>query len=231
MRYLGGKADIGKSIAGILEARRAPGALFVDMCCGSLNVTRHMPGKRIAVDACESLITMWRAAVSGWVPPIQVTREQYASVKASPNPQDPMTAFVMFGCSFGGKWGGGYAADRPQQRYAEGASNQIVKKARDCANVGFVHASFEEVVPGRLPPGTVLYCDPPYAGTTGYGAVPKFDHTSFWSWANGHRRADVKVFVSEYVAPEDWRPIEVHRAVQGGRLTPGKKPRTDFLFT
>lgn len=47
--------------------------------------------------------------------------------------------------------------------------------------------------------GDVVYCDPPYAGTTGYGR--EFDHDAFWQWC---RTRDFPVYVSEYRAPEDF---------------------------
>ena len=47
--------------------------------------------------------------------------------------------------------------------------------------------------------GDVVYCDPPYAGTNGYGR--EFDHEAFWQWC---RTRDFPVYVSEYRAPEDF---------------------------
>lgn len=242
MRYLGGKADVGKSIAHAIAKRRTPGALFVDMFCGSLNVVRHVPAHvalaagglvaspRIAIDACGPLITMWKAALNGWVPPRSVSREEYARIKALQDPHDPMTAFVLFGCSFGGKWCGGYAKDRPEQRYAECASNGVIRKARDCAGVRLEHATFQSKHPGCWEPGTVLYCDPPYAGTTGYKALEPFNSEAFWFWAEQHARCGVHVYVSEFSAPQGWDLESEQIAAQRGRLMPGKKIRTDLLF-
>lgn len=48
----------------------------------------------------------------------------------------------------------------------------------------------------------VVYCDPPYAGTNGYGR--EFDHEDFWQWC---RTRDFPVYVSEYRAPEDFISI------------------------
>lgn len=50
--------------------------------------------------------------------------------------------------------------------------------------------------------GDVVYCDPPYAGTNGYGR--EFDHDAFWQWC---RTRDFPVYVSEYRAPEDFISI------------------------
>ena len=50
--------------------------------------------------------------------------------------------------------------------------------------------------------GDVVYCDPPYAGTNGYGR--EFDHEAFWQWC---RSRELPYYVSEYRAPEDFISI------------------------
>lgn len=246
MQYFGGKADVGKRIAKICMGRLTAGSTFVDMFCGSLNVIRHVPRqtelaagglvdvRRVAIDACEPLITMWKAAMAGWVPPKVVTREEYRRTMETENPQDPLTAFILFGCSFGGKWRGGYAKDRPEQRYAECARNGVVKKARDCDGVELECASYLSKRPGCWSSGTVLYCDPPYYATTGYAALERFDSDLFWCWAEEHAHRGVHVYVSEGTLCEQrlgWSLELEQIASQGGRLTPGvKAPRIDRLF-
>src|SRR5258708_31700256 len=121
MQYFGGKHGSGKFIASFLND--AGGSLIIDAFCGALNVVRYCKGMRIANDACIPLITMWRAAQLGWVPPRTLSREQYDNINNRRDHADPLTAFALFGVSFGGKWAGGYAKDRPKQRYAECASN------------------------------------------------------------------------------------------------------------
>ena len=44
--------------------------------------------------------------------------------------------------------------------------------------------------------GSVVYCDPPYLGTTGY-KTGGFDHERFWEWAEAVSEHST-VFVSEY---------------------------------
>lgn len=236
MQYLGGKAGEGRRIAAVCSSRLRADSLFVDMFCGALNVVRHVNHPhRMAVDACGPLICMWRAALAGWVPPRVVSKEEYDRIAKEQDPHDPMTAFVMFGVSFGGKWKGGYAKDRPAQRYAECASNGVVKKAKDCTGLVLEHNTFQQKHPGCWPSGTVLYCDPPYAGTTGYKAVEPWNPGAFWHWAERHARLGVHVFVSEGTGiptPNGWSVVDEQIAVQGGRLTPGTKaPRVDRLFT
>lgn len=58
----------------------------------------------------------------------------------------------------------------------------------------------------QLPDGCVVYCDPPYAGTDGYGLHKSaFDQEAFWNWA---RKCERLLFISEYSAPVDFVPIE-----------------------
>lgn len=45
---------------------------------------------------------------------------------------------------------------------------------------------------------SVVYCDPPYINTTGYGC--EFDHEGFYDWLE---TLQVPVFISEYWMPED----------------------------
>jgi DNA adenine methylase len=234
MRYLGGKARGGKQIAEQCLKVLAPGATFVEMFCGSLNVIRHVPPdvRRIAIDACGPLIVMWRAALAGWVPPVIVTAEEYALIKKTQDPHDPMTAFALFGCSFAGKWAGGYAKDPPTWSHARCASNSVVRKARDCAGLELEHNTFQQKKPGCWERGTVLYCDPPYANTTGYKAVEPFNSGAFWFWAEEHARYGVYVCVSEGVAVDPlpgWSVIDEQHGLPG-RLNPGHKKRVDRLF-
>ena len=48
----------------------------------------------------------------------------------------------------------------------------------------------------------VVYCDPPYEGTTGY-KTGAFDHTEFWAWCRKTAERN-SLFVSEYNAPTDF---------------------------
>ena len=103
MQYLGGKHRLAKRIAAELEARRPDGARFVEPFCGALNITAAMTGERVANDACGPLIVLYHAWIDGWRPPEHVSAELYQETHAKMDPHDPLTAFVGFGCSFGGK--------------------------------------------------------------------------------------------------------------------------------
>jgi 16S rRNA G966 N2-methylase RsmD len=73
--------------------------------------------------------------------------------------------------------------------------------------------------------GDIVYCDPPYAGTEGYGC--EFDHDAFWEWA---RTRTYPVYVSEYQAPDDFIPVweKKKRSLLNGKNL--SKPVVEKLF-
>ena len=73
--------------------------------------------------------------------------------------------------------------------------------------------------------GDVVYCDPPYKNTGGYGI--EFNTDAFWEWA---RTRNYPVYVSEYQAPDDFVSIwskEKRVLLNRESLT---APRTEHLF-
>ena len=73
--------------------------------------------------------------------------------------------------------------------------------------------------------GDVVYCDPPYKNTSGYGT--EFNGDAFWEWA---RTRSFPVYVSEYQAPEDFISIwskEKRILLHHESMTP---PKVEHLF-
>ena len=54
--------------------------------------------------------------------------------------------------------------------------------------------------------GCLIYCDPPYHGTTQYGANKEFYYNKFWNWIREVSKNNI-VLISEYSAPEDFKCI------------------------
>jgi hypothetical protein len=148
----------------------------------------------------------------GMEPPAKVTPDEYARIKASPNPLDPLTAFVMFGCSFGAKWGAGFAGQDPRPgrtSYAHRAKINLKDILGSCLDVEIGCLDFKDLP--RPPPETVIYADIPYEGTTPYAGVPPFDHRVFWAYASWWSLCGARVFVSEgskASPPYRWRVLK-----------------------
>lgn len=92
----------------------------------------------------------------------------------------------------------------------------------------FFTKSYNEV---SIPPGAVVYCDPPYKGRRGY-AEGNFNHVEFWDWVRILSKTN-KVFVSEYTAPKDFKTIlefKQKSRLQGGIQSHDNQPN-ECLFT
>lgn len=58
----------------------------------------------------------------------------------------------------------------------------------------------------EIPSNSIIYCDPPYKGTTSY-KTEKFNHVKFWQWCRDKVKNGHIVFISEYNAPSDFKCV------------------------
>ena len=227
MRYLGGKSRLCKKIAGIINPLVADRPYY-EPFVGAAWVAQHVTASwRLLTDASADLIAMWAALQKGWLPPTTVSEPEYAAaMRGETTPA--LRAFIGFGCSFGGKWFGGYARDNRGRNYATGAHNSLMKKLAGLKGAVFEHTDYRRLAPR---PNSVIYCDPPYAATTGYGAVGAFDSSEFWEKAREWSRT-CTVLVSEYKAPDDFKCIaEFETKLEMRTSAGGREPRVERVFT
>lgn len=210
MQYMGGKARIAGKLAEVMLATTPNRSHYLEPFMGGAYVLARMaPHFRYpaAGDIMPGLASYWAAIQCGWEPPAEMTLEEYQSLKDAP--MSPLKIFAGFGCSFGGKWFGGYGkqnVDRkhPTGHVSHGSRKTSMAKRTALANVLLSECSYEMWVPG---PGTVVYCDPPYAGTTTYKGTDAFDSDPFWKTMERWADRGAHVFVSEYQAPSNWKAI------------------------
>ncbi len=203
MRYLGGKSRSAKHIVPLLKAAYEPSQAYVEPFIGSGWVMQDMDveGVRLGADIHGGLIAMWTAMQSGWLPPAEITREEWLDLQARKLEVDPLVAYAGF-CSFGGVYFASYlAGSAPGSKRSYQAAHQAstVRKAERLKGVELEACSYLDLA---LPPASLIYCDPPYAGTGRYRCTPKFDSVQFWHWTQDVANAGHTVFVSEFSAPE-----------------------------
>lgn len=227
MQYLGGKSRLGPQIVrAILEDLGVSRlGLVADLCAGAGGVTHRLADvsdRVIAVEAHPGLVALHRAVQAGWVPPEHVSEEEYRALRNGDS-ADPLVTFVGFGCSFGGKWWGGYArtvsGDASARNYAMNARRAVLRETRP--NIEHVAA---DVLAWEPPAGLqVVYCDPPYEGTTSYSAVPSTAPGAWWRKLQALARMGVACYLSEYadVPPEG---VEA-RLVWSAPTREGLRPR------
>jgi DNA adenine methylase len=227
MRYLGGKQKIAKETAAAILKHTPNRSVCVEPFVGGGSMTAALSSHfelSIARDTHEDLILMWQALQNGWIPPDDITEEAYQVLRHSA--PSALRAFAGFGLSFSGKWFGGYARDTAGYRdYCGAAKRGLLKKLQACKNVLYIQGSYSEAF---VQPSWVVYCDPPYTGTTGYKDA--FDSEKFWVKADQWVDMGADVFVSEYKAPKHWTPIGQktrNRAMRSGEEV---KKVTECLF-
>ena len=128
MKYLGGKNKISKYIADFIRESVGPDMVdgYLEPFCGSLAITVRMNDykKVIASDIHSDLIKLWKEVQKNkFTPPLTLNEEQWKEIKTHKSPS-ALKAFVGFGCSFGGKYFGGYA-----QKYTNGKKEDYLKAA------------------------------------------------------------------------------------------------------
>lgn len=205
MKYLGGKSKIAKQLLNVILPHRLPGQIWVEPFVGAAGLFRYVANPRIGYDANGPLVSLLRAVRGGWVPPENVTELEYRSAKAAPTLFSPeLLAFIAIGCSFGGKWFGGYArTSRNGDKYRNYAAESKRSLLEMAPVLRGAHLDAAQYQMAYIPAGSIVYCDPPYKGTTGY--LHKIDHTGFWEWCRTQcRDNECSVFVSEYEAPPDY---------------------------
>ena len=199
MQYFGGKAKIAKYIVPYLEGVRKDNQIFVEPFVGGANIVSQMSGKRKAYDFNEYLIEMYKGVQNGYELPDSLTEEEYKYIREHKDEDRVLTGFVGFGCSFAGKWFGGYARNKQKHNYCKASKNSLMKKMSTMADVEFDWRDYKSL----FLKGCLIYCDPPYANTTKYTGVPDFDSEEFWNIMRAWSK-DNDVYISEYEAPDDF---------------------------
>lgn len=206
MRYFGGKQRICKEIAHIINEHRLPHSTFLSPFVGGGWVETLIHDPKICSDNHTYLIQMYQALQQGWMPPQNISQEQYEHIKLHPNEQPPLTGFVGFGCSFAGKWFGGYAKDKTNRNFCRNAYKSILKKMNGFHHTQFLYQDYKN----HTPINYTIYSDPPYQNKTQYrtGNFNKgsFDTEEFWNIMRIWSTTNL-VFISEYNAPPDFIPI------------------------
>jgi DNA adenine methylase len=201
MKYMGSKNRIAKHILPIMlkEAEKHNITQWVEPFVGGANMIDKVPNTftRIGADlnphTIEALIAI-RDLVDEL--PDSVSEAEYKAMKGLP--PEPISSWVRIACSYGGIFESKLAADKTSDRnYVQEAIRNAKKQSPLLKGVGLVNCSYDEIV---LTKPSLIYCDPPYQGTSGY-KTGSFNHEVFFHWCVQKKQEGHVVFVSEYNAP------------------------------
>lgn len=210
MKYVGSKARISKYIVPILQDMIDRNGIetYVEPFVGGGNSIEKISCKsRIGYDNNFYLIEFWKAIQRGWNPSgIDISKELYQMIKDRKELFRPeVVALAGFCATYNAKWFGGYAGivktkTGTFRNYYDEAVRNILKQAPAMTDVIFDCRSYSDIQCEDC----LIYCDPPYQGTTKY--IDEFDHSQYWEWVRRISRKNI-VVCSEYHAPDDFSCI------------------------
>ena len=199
MIYMGSKNRIAKEILPIILKDRKPNQCYVETMVGGGNLIDKVEGFRIGADLNPYVIEALKLIRDNPESLPDFVSEEYYRELEIKKQLNGLTGVVGFTCSFGSKWFGGYARNSDGRNYIKVAKNNALAQSPNLKDCLFINISYQLL---DIPKNSIIYCDPPYEGTTKY--TEGFNHSEFWEWVRTKSLEGHSVFVSEYNAPDDF---------------------------
>lgn len=210
MKYMGSKSRISKYIVPIIQKYIDENGIktYIEPFVGGANVIDKVRcDTRIGVDNNEYLIALYKSLQNGWnIRSVDMSKELYQSVKDNKDCH-PKQVVALAGllATYNAKWFGGYAGTIVTKtgvvrNYYDEAVRNITKQVPLIKDVEFKRDTYSNLNPVN----SVVYCDPPYFGTTEY--KDKIDYDDYWNWVRKISTNNI-VLCSEYNAPEDFECV------------------------
>lgn len=205
MKYLGSKNRIAKFILPIMlqAAKDANINNWVEPFVGGGNMIDKVPKefKRVGYDVNGHVIQ----ALEDIRDEPQNLLDSFSFEQRKINKELPPQKYISHACiitSFGADLKGGYARDKTNRNYTSEGKRNALKQSPNIQNVDFIcddflNLNFEN---------SLIYCDPPYKGTTSYKTNP-FPYNEFYNWCRKQKQNGNVIFVSEYEMPEDFTEV------------------------
>jgi DNA adenine methylase len=227
MKYMGSKNRIAKEILPIMLKERGQ-RTWVEPFVGGGNMIDKVRGKRIGADINHYLIDALIAIRDcvGDLPKNnnQFTEDDYKALRKSDDYK--YKGYAGFAFSYSGKWLGGWCRDGKNKRdYVNEAYKNALNQSLLLQGVRLVNESYLDL---QVPDNSLIYCDPPYEGTTKY--KDDFNHVVFWQWCRDMASKGHIIFVSEYNAPDDFVCVWQKEIVSSLTQDTGSKKAVEKLF-
>ena len=211
MKYMGSKARIAKQILPIILKDRVEGQCYVEPFVGGANTIQDVTGKRLGSDFNSSVVKALKFIRDSTTPLSNAEYGEFEYLAAAENARagnyvTDLDSYALIAFSFGAKWIGGWSrgmsSEGRHRDYVAEQHRASEKQKPKLQGVELISCSYDQL---EIPEGSVIYCDPPYEGVTGY--KDKFNHVEFWQWCRGRSMDGHQVFISEYSAPNDFKCI------------------------
>ena len=213
MQYIGSKNRFAKELVPIIESYITSETKgYLEPFVGGANMIDKVNcDKKYGCDLNEYLIELLKYSKENELPdelPEPISEEEYNKVKLNKEDYDKWyVGFVGFLCSFGSKFFGGYARGKNNngisRNYARESYDNLRKQSPNLKGIVFKHCSFQDISTNIS--GYVIYCDPPYRGTTKY-KTDEFPYDEYYDWCRKMSKNNI-VLCSEYWMPDDFECV------------------------
>lgn len=200
MKYMGSKSRLAKFLIPEILKYHNKNATYVEPFVGGGNLIQHISGRRIGSDFNSKIIEAL-IIIRDFPDKIpknnkEYTEKDYNNIKLNPS---LLNSFAAFAYSYNGKHLGGYAKCNANRDYVKEAYHNAQKQSPRLQGVELYHCAYDKL---KIPPKSLIYCDPPYYGTEKYRA--KFNTQHFCQWVKSMKNAGHIVLVSEYTNLDNW---------------------------
>jgi DNA adenine methylase len=233
MKYMGSKSRIAKYILPIILQNRTDGQFYVEPMVGGANLIQFVEGNRIGNDINFYLVSLLKEMQLGFVPPY-LSKSEVNIIKNNKELYPPyIVGWASIGCSYSGKWFGGYAGtiitkEGKVRDYISEAIKNLKIQSEKINGVKFYSKDYRDI---DIPTNSIIYFDPPYKNTEGYRT--RFNHIDFYDHCRIRRDQGHNVFVSEYGMPEDFKEvwsIQLSSSLSSNGKSGGNKKSIEKLF-
>ena len=226
IKYMGSKLRISKYIVPIIQdyIDKNKCIRYYEPFVGGANIIDKIKCKnKYASDNNEYLIELYNNLDKINDIPDFITKAHYSEVRDCFNKKlDTYPKWYIgaigFLASYNGRFfDGGYAGIvhtkvGKNRNYFDEAKRNLIKQIPNLIDINF---NFMDYGNCNDISNYVIYCDPPYQGTTKYNTSKNFNTNTFWDWVRDKSKNNI-VIVSELKAPNDFECIweqEVTRTV------------------
>ena len=205
---MGSKNRLAKELIPIITKDLKPNQWYVEPFVGGANlIDKVQHPYKIGADCNRYLIALLQYVQAGGQLPEEITKEEHQKVKEQMDSYpDWYVGFVGFICSYSGRFMAGYVRNNVLKKsgkvehYQKEHINNLLKQ--NLSDTTFIYSDYRSL---DIPDNSVIYCDPPYSGTTGYKDA--FDSEAFWDWCRQMKAKGHQIYISEYNAPSDFACI------------------------
>lgn len=208
MQYMGSKNRYAKYIVPIIQKYIDDNDCkkYLEPFVGGANIIDKVKcEKRIGCDLNEYLIALLKEVSKKHYLPLNIDEQTYIQVKNNIEKYQPwQVGHIGFCGSFGAKFFNGFAKGNDKRNRFNEATKNLLKQSYNIEDVNFCNFSFQDIPKDKIK-GYVIYCDPPYRGTTKY-KTDEFPYEEYYDWCREMSKDNI-VLCSEYWMPDDFECI------------------------